>query len=668
MNCNRIEFIFGGIGAGVMAVTNVAFGGERAAGDAKIRLAVVVATLSICCAALADRWSILPDGSGVEWRVAEDSDPAHSDFIEMSGRRVSLDCSFAVASNRTLSIGRKLFWPGFRKQPNNTYGTLSASFGHDDAPRLFVDGERAVEKAEHVAFDGVIETTSRIADSLLVTRRIFPSVESPASYELLAVTNVGNRTMRISAGGDVVRFALGCDGRYEIGARMRPAADVSLKPGEGAEWSLTFGGRRVDCRDDAKDAAAELAARRARIDEIADSCVLVTGVPVLDTMFRLAKIHAAENVFATRGGLMHSPGGGLYYAGTWCNDQIEYAGPWFAFTGDETALEASMNAYCHYMPFMASDYAPIPSSVIAEGFDYWNGVGDRGDAAMWAYGAARFVLASGRKDWAERLLPGIRWTLEYCRRHVDAQGVVASDTDELEGRLPSGKANLCTSSLYYDALRHAAIVMREFGSDSEAADCSRRADEVRCAIERHFGAEVRGFRTYRYFDGCEVLRSWIGIPLTMGIYDRAAGACAALFSRHLWTGSGMLSEDGDSKGVTWDRSALYAFRGLLAAGETDATMPRLLAYSRERLLGSHVPYPVEAWPEGGRRQLSAESALYCRIFTEGLFGIDPAGFGLFDLKPHLPKGWKKMELRNMNAFGRRFSVLVTGEGTEIQEE
>ena len=29
------------------------------------RLVAVVATLSICCAALADRWSILPDGSGI---------------------------------------------------------------------------------------------------------------------------------------------------------------------------------------------------------------------------------------------------------------------------------------------------------------------------------------------------------------------------------------------------------------------------------------------------------------------------------------------------------------------------------------------------------------------------------------------------------------------------
>ena len=248
------------------------------------------------------------------------------------------------------------------------------------------------------------------------------------------------------------------------------------------------------------------------------------------------------------------------------------------------AREASMNAYCHYMPFMAPDYAPIPSSVIAEGFDYWNGAGDRGDAAMWAYGAARFVLASGRRDWAERLLPGLRWTLEYCRRHVNAQGVVASDTDELEGRLPSGKANLCTSSLYYDALRHAAIILRELGHGGESADCNIRADEMRQAIERYFGADVHGFKTYRYYKGCKVLRSWIGIPLVMGIYDRAKGTCAALFSAHLWTGSGMQSAEGDSKGVTWDRSALYAFRGLLAAGETEAATAEFIAYLKSQPL------------------------------------------------------------------------------------
>ena len=47
------------------------------------------------------------------------------------------------------------------------------------------------------------------------------------------------------------------------------------------------------------------------------------------------------------------------------------------------------------------------------------------------------------------------------------------------------------------------------------------------------------------------------------------------------------------------------------------------------------------------RHLSAESALYCRIVTEGIFGIDPTGFGTFELKPHLPKGIERMSLRNV---------------------
>ena len=37
MNCSRSEFVFGGISAGVMAVANVALGGERAAGGRKLK-------------------------------------------------------------------------------------------------------------------------------------------------------------------------------------------------------------------------------------------------------------------------------------------------------------------------------------------------------------------------------------------------------------------------------------------------------------------------------------------------------------------------------------------------------------------------------------------------------------------------------------------------------
>ena len=31
---------------------------------------------------------------------------------------------------------------------------------------------------------------------------------------------------------------------------------------------------------------------------------------------------------------------------------------------------------------MNDEFKPIPSSIIAEGLDFWNGAGDRGDMAM----------------------------------------------------------------------------------------------------------------------------------------------------------------------------------------------------------------------------------------------------------------------------------------------
>jgi cellobiose phosphorylase len=87
-------------------------------------------------------------------------------------------------------------------------------------------------------------------------------------------------------------------------------------------------------------------------------------------------------------------------------------------------------------------------------------------------------------------------------------------------------------------------------------------------------------------------------------------------------------------------------------------MEFLRYYSRRRLLGEHVPYPVEAYPEGSQRHLSAESGLYCRVFTEGLFGMRPTSFKSFNCTPRLPKDWKQMALRNINAFNTSFDLKV----------
>jgi hypothetical protein len=275
---------------------------------------------------------------------------------------------------------------------------------------------------------------------------------------------------------------------------------------------------------------------------------------------------------------------------------------------------------------------------------------------MMALGVSRFLLALGDRAEAERHWPLVAWCLEYCERMKTKDGVIASRSDELEGRFSSGQVNLNTNMLTYGGLLSAADLAQELGKGDLAATYRQRAAALDRAVEAFFGADLGGFHTYRYHDGLEELRSWICIPLTMGIDRRKEGTLGALFSSKLWTADGLLTAEGST--TFWDRSTLYALRGVFNADAPDTALPALAALSRRRLLGEHVPYVVEAYPEGGGRHLSAESALYARVVTEGLFGITPTGFRSFRLQPSLPTAWKHMALRRVRAFGSEFDVEV----------
>jgi len=401
------------------------------------------------------------------------------------------------------------------------------------------------------------------------------------------------------------------------------------------------------------------------VTEWQNELVLETPDPILDRAFAFAKIRASESIFKTAGGYLHGPGGGAYYAAIWANDQAEYVGPFFPFLGYKKGNEASLNAYLHFARFMNPRYNPIPSSIIAEGKDIWNGAGDRGDAAMIACGAARFCLTLGDESIAQKLWPLITWCLEYNKRHMTPEGVIYSDSDELEGRFPSGKANLSTSSLYFDALVSAADLGKALGKPASVVSAyKKQSTSIKQAIESYFGHQVEGFKTYRYYKGNDVLRSWICLPLTVGIYERSEGTIDALFSPRLWTRDGLATQAGDS--TFWDRSTLYALRGVLQAGKTEKAIEFLNYYSRRRLLGEHVPYPVEAYPEGGQRHLSAESGLYCRIFTEGLFGIRPVSLNSFTFTPKLPASWDFMKMKKVHGFQKVYDMDVKREGKKIR--
>jgi hypothetical protein len=534
------------------------------------------------------RWKVAPDG-GITWEVRPGD--AHHDHIEMSGRRVSVIVDYGVRENGSLSLTRRVAFPSLRTLPNDKSGTLSYVFTDDAIPRLFVDGRLAgKEVVTRIHHRGLMTIDSVFGNQgeIVLTRTIFPSTERPAVVEKYTFTNHAAKaiTLEMEDTQKIVRTnpARGLTGEYLISSEVLQPHTTIVGPGNSANFALMFTAREAVTFPPRIDPVAEERARSERVNSFLAELQLETPDPVLNTAFALAKIRAAESIYQTKGGLMHGSGGGGY-ATIWANDQIEYANPFFPFLGDRAANEAAINELRLFARYVNSDYKPLPNAVVAEGTGAWNGPGDRGDMAMIAYGAARFALAYGDRRIGEELWKLITWCLEYCRRRINAGGVVASESDELEGRFPAGKANLCTSSLYYDALNSAVLLGHELGrTEAELSSYRDQAIKLRSAIETYFGAKIQGFDAYRYYEGNDVLRAWIGIPLTVGIYDRKQGTIDALFSPALWTDDGLMSQAGEK--VFFDRSTLYALRGAFAAGKTERAIDFLNQYTNRRLLGN----------------------------------------------------------------------------------
>lgn len=633
-----------------------------------------------------DRWTIQPDGS-IRW--APTRNLPHEDHLEMSGQMISVVLRYGVDAGQRFHLNRSLVFPMLRMKPNKTQNNLKQRFDVNIPALVTVDDQTLLnERVKDITFNGIMRVESdygyiyrrkEVKDAVHVTRILYPSTTAAGYIEEYTFRNNSRNAITLRVPHWQVAYTTPADagvyGAYRIEATLFKQGTFVLQPDEALEFHALFSGRKVADSVAAKedfaapclDVQSERAARQALISQWWDNLVLDTPDPVLNRMFAFAKLRGAESIYRTKGGLMHGPGGEAYYAAVWANDQAEYINPFFPFLGYEIGNHSALNAFRHFARYMNPEYKPIPSSIISEGVGTWHGAKDRGDGAMIAYGAARYVLARGSKEEARQLWPLIEWCLEYCRRQLTSAGVVASNSDELENRFPAGDANLCTSTLYYDALRSAALLGRELGISGKQLNAYRaQAQTLEQAIERHFGYEIEGFHSYRYYEGNDILRSWICMPLVMGIYMRAQGTIDALFSPRLWTDDGLLTQAGTE--TFWDRSTLYALRGTLAAGEVAKGLDFLKKYSRRRLLGHHVPYAIEAWPEGNQRHLSAESGLYCRVYTEGLFGIRPTGFSSFEMTPRLPDEWEYMNLNKVRAFESDFDIRVSRAGKKLHVE
>lgn len=619
--------------------------------------------------------------NGILWNIKKE-DFGHKDSLEFSGKGIDCIVEYGADENGKLIISRYNAFPSLRMIPNDTHGTLAIDYDNAKLPKIISNGNEITEYAKSVYIDGTLVLNSCTNDGLAIKRTFIPAQHKLVMCEIIEITNNSDKNIDISSTGSI-RYGIsrGTTGVY-IHEVICDAEAVTLKPAESTTFCLYYSARRNELKYNLKKGTAyeeldikeldwkkELAARKERLNEFDSEAKLDTGNTVVDMMYRFCKTKAGESIFSTKGGLLHSPGGKRYYAATWCNDQVEYAGPWFAFTDDTIATHASMNAYKHYMPFMAEEHLKIPCSVIAEGANIWE-CGDRGDAAMYLYGASLYALTNGNALIAQTLWPAIKWCAEYCELNTLPEGVIGSYCDELENRFPTDhKANLSTSSLAYGGYRYAAMVAKFLGQNDDAEKFTKNADALAVAIENYFGADMHGYKTYRYSAGFDTLRAWICLPMCVGITDRLDGTLDAMFSEYLWTENGMYTcERGkENKSDTiWDRSTLYGFRGAFKNGKFDDVWTAFISYCNKRLLGERTPYAIEAWPEGDMRHLSAESALFCRIIPEGVLSIQPESMRTFSFIPRIPEGMDHIYLSDFRMCGDKVTIKITKDGYEVK--
>ena len=596
------------------------------------------------------------------WDLNKPNSYPHGDNIEMSGKKVSAIIYYNINKNKEVEINREIIYPQLRTNENGSrkyraYNKLT--YSDEVIPTINIDDFNLIFKQiDSVKIDGKLTFYHTPVKGIILKRTLFPSMNERLFVENWELTNTGNKSQKLKIGKTNITTKLnGYKGEYTNHVYNDAMKQVNLKPKKSYNFSLYFSAAIDDEPINGFNFQQIEAERDTFLKNIKENLVLETSNPVIDQLFYFSKIRASESIFESKMGLVHSPGGGNYYIGIWANDQVEYSGPFFPFLGYDTGIEAAKNAYLMFLKNMPKDLSPICYAFEIDG-ELPNCGKDRGDAAMIAYGASQFALRYADKDFARKIWPLIEWCINYCHKMMNDEGVVLSQTDEMEGRISTGDANLSTNSLYYGGLKNASYLAKELGKNSLSTLYSKRSVKLSNNIEKYFGHEIEGLNTYRYFKENTLLRHWICLPLVMGIENRAEATATALLDK-LWTSNGVLVElnkNTEEPKVFWDRGTLYALRGTFKAGFFDKSLEKLEEYSNKRLLGDHVPYAVEAYPENNMKHLSAESALYCRLILEGILSFEQTGFNSFSISPKLSEKLTKLNIKNLHIGANIISI------------
>jgi len=616
--------------------------------------ALIFWAVSVLPCPAADFW--IPDDTG---RITHTWTANESLVMCMEGRAALVQVR--ATAERGVSYTIRFF-----NVKRDYFKRIMYQLGPDFEPKVQINGQPLKLKSPTTAtFDGMLTFTYPEDQGVVASRKIYPSNTKPLVIEQWQLRNNTTKPIKLTIPHSRREVPGAYRGRIEesgiIVELISPAVNSVIRPGR----VLSFA-RRLQCKlasdpDIQVDLDAEHRDRRA----LAEAAYrgpgrLETPEPMLNLAFALQKFHALENPIDTYKGVITHNSSLRYAPGIWANDPVEYSSPVFPFFGNPQLNEASLNMYRIWLDYCQKNgIDPFPGSF--EHPDLRLVQRHRGDNAMVLYALPKFLMFLGDRKAAEELWPLVEFSAESVEKHKTADGIIASRTDEMEGRYPTGTANLSTSALAYGGYCNAARLARALGKTATAKQFEKRADALRKAIEIYFGADVEGFRTYRYYKGNTTLRGWILLPLAMGITERQQSTVDALLSDKLWPnrlkGGDLLAES--TRQTEWARETYYALRVLFKAGRTEEAIKTTRYVVKAQIFGSEGPYPDE-----DAIDMLCPGSLYLRVFTEGVFGIVPTGLDSFECTPWLPRAWPKMALRDVRAFGHAWDMVVERDGDQ----
>jgi len=624
------------------------------------------------CAAADTRWSLESDGALRCNLNGHDASPNRPVELVTHGKRVIMRIVFPADDGKAVYVkGPEVQWPIFKRDVRDKSLNIPGKDTRGtDLPDILVNGVPWVPSQRTAyRYDGFFHVLYAPEKGVCATRTLFPSIEQRMALQAWTLKNTLSEPMKIQVPPvqeTLWRRKAVDDQDWLVEYRVTGVAQQTLQPGDSVQFAVAYTARAEADPPLVIDLAREKKAYADLVSHAQSHLKLVTPDALLNHTFEWAKVRILLSNIETKAGLINTTGSMAYYCGFWANDNAEYASPLIPLLGSAD-LEKGIDTMYRVWLKDITQYG-LKDKQITGSFESYNLIPyqrGRGDEAMILYGLSRYLLTLADQTRAEEMWPLIERCADYLRLNLNSAGVIASRTDELEGRLPTGQANLSTSALAYGGLRATARLGRALGKTTLAERFDQFAQGLAQSIETFFGAEVEGYKTYRYYAENDRLRGWICLPLVVGLKSRQTGTLAALFSDKLWlekpeTLEVNLKAVSTESRTQWARETYYALLAAFKSGRTDLALDKTRIVLTSHMLGHGGPFADE-----DDSDLLSPSVLYARVITEGLFGIEPLSFHSFQLTPRLPESWPMMQLNEVHLLGRQLDLQVSRQGADI---